>query len=226
MAVTRDAMLRQMDHWKHRKATWLPGHPLPDGNIDSPLDGWAKEWEAIWKDLPEAARWWKLLGRRATLAFQLTAHPRIASRLTPSPEAYRLHALRCAQVLERFRTCLASGNAMQHHLDYSAQRLARCIADSADPATDLILQNHLSNLRSLIDQIDERLGPAMHPWPIADRVRISHWLAAFADDGPPQKLLQKADWMIRYLPYLWQTSLGGICGLILQVEASASQPSE
>jgi hypothetical protein len=64
----------------------------------------------------------------------------------------------------------------------------------------------------------------MHPLPIADRVRVSHWLTALPDDGPPQKLLQKADWMTRYLPYLWQTSLGGVCGMILQVEASASQP--
>jgi Zn-dependent protease with chaperone function len=226
MAATRDVMLDQMELWKQRRTNWLPGQPPPDGSVELSLDGWVKEWEATWKDLPEAARWWKLLGRRATLAFQLTAHPRIASRLAPSPEAFRLHALRCAQVLERCRTCLASGNAMQHQVEFSAQRLARCIADSFDPDADPILQKHLSNLRSLIDQIGERLGPAMHPWPIADRVRVGHWLTALPDDGPPQKLLQKADWMIRYLPYLWQTSLGGICGLILQVEASASQPSE
>lgn len=226
MAVTRDAMLRQMELWKHTRTNWLSSHPPPDGYDESSMDGWAKEWESLWKDQPQAARWWKLLGRRATLAFQLTAHPRIASRLTPSPEAFRLHALRCAQVVERFRSCLASGIALQHHLERSAQRLARCIVDSTDPAADPILQLHMSNNRSRIDQIDERLGPAVHPWPIADRVRISHWLRALPDDGPPEKLLQKADWMIRYLPYLWQTSLGGICGMILQVEASASQPSD
>lgn len=224
MAVTRDAMLRQMERWKHRKAIWLQGCPPPDGSIDLSWDRWAKDWEAIWKDQPEAVRWWKLLGRRATLAFQLTAHPRIASRLAPSPEAFRLHALRCAQVVERFRACLASGIAMQHHLERSAQMLARCITESTAPETNEILQKDLSHLRSLIDQIDDRLGPAMHPWPIADRVRVSHWLTALPDDGPPQKLLQKADWMTRYLPYLWQTSLGGVCGMILQVEASASQP--
>lgn len=232
MAMTRDAMLRQMELWKHRKANGLPrlplhdGHPPYDENLESSLDRWTKNWEAIGKDSTEAVRWWKLLGRRATLAFQLTAHPRIAIHLAPSPEAFRLHTLRCAQVVERFRICWASGAAMQHHLERSAQRLAQCIADSTDPAADPILQRDLSHLRSLIDQIDQRLGPAMHPWPIADRVRISHWLRVLPEDGTPQRLLQKADWMIRYLPHLWQTSLGGICGMILQVEASASQPSE
>ncbi|MFM8323891.1 MAG: M48 family metalloprotease [Pirellulaceae bacterium] len=226
MAVTRESMLRQIKLWKERSTNWLPSHPPPDGSVEWSLERWAQDWEAIWKDQPEAVRWCNLLGRRATLAFQLTAHPRIAMHLAPSPEAFRLHALRCAQVVERFRSCLPFRMAMQHHLEQSAQRMAQCILDSTDPAADPILQKHSSHLRSLIDQIEKRLGPAMHPWPIADRVRVSHWLTALPDDGPPQKLLQKADWMLRYLPPLWQTALGDICGMILQVETCASLPSE